>query len=127
MEGRIPAQIGIAGPIGTLDVNLQIILVIQDDIRRYSIEGMLRSLDIRLTAQSSANISEARSAQSRAAAILDGGLVSRVEGLNAQANSACRSTFGSGDRPPYAELRRPNDPLDWRLRPSVPLPRVCTY
>ena len=25
-----------------------------------------------------------------------GGVVSRVAGLNAQANSACRSTFGSG-------------------------------
>jgi hypothetical protein len=44
----------------------------------------------------SATGSEARSAQSRAAAILGGGSVLRVAGLNAQANSACRSTFGSG-------------------------------
>ncbi|MFE0026414.1 response regulator transcription factor [Amycolatopsis sp. NPDC059021] len=33
-------------------------LIIQDDIRRYSIEGMFRSLDIRLTAQFSANIED---------------------------------------------------------------------
>jgi hypothetical protein len=46
---------------------------------------------------SSATGSEARSAQSRAAAIFSGGLVSRVAGLNAQANSACRSTFGAGE------------------------------
>ncbi|MEU5539706.1 response regulator transcription factor [Streptomyces sp. NPDC020362] len=38
-------------PTGTLDTNLQIVLIIQDDIRRYSIEGMLRSLDIQLTVQ----------------------------------------------------------------------------
>jgi hypothetical protein len=45
---------------------------------------------------SSATGSEARSAQSRAAAIFADGSVSRVAGLNAQPNSACRSTFGSG-------------------------------
>jgi hypothetical protein len=44
---------------------------------------------------SSATGSEARSAQSSAAAISGGGSVSRVAGLNAQANSACRSTLGS--------------------------------
>jgi hypothetical protein len=38
---------------------------------------------------SSATGSEARSAQSSAAAISGGGSVSRVAGLNAQANSAC--------------------------------------
>ena len=39
---------------------------------------------------------EARAAQSRAAAMCGGGVMSRVAGLNAQPNSACRSTFGSG-------------------------------
>ncbi|WP_410608404.1 response regulator transcription factor [Amycolatopsis sp. lyj-109] len=38
-------------PGGTFDTNLQLVLIIQDDIRRYSIEGMFRSLDIRLTVQ----------------------------------------------------------------------------
>jgi hypothetical protein len=39
---------------------------------------------------------EARSAQSSAAAIPGGGVMPRVAGLNAQANSARRSTLGSG-------------------------------
>ncbi|AVZ77761.1 hypothetical protein SLUN_31655 [Streptomyces lunaelactis] len=56
--GRFPLQTGIAVPTGTLDFNLQIMLIIQDDIRRYSIEGMLRSLDIRLTVQFSADIED---------------------------------------------------------------------
>lgn len=56
--GRSPSQTEIAVPAGTLDTNLQIMLIIQDDIRRYSIEGMFRSLDIRLTAQISADIED---------------------------------------------------------------------
>src|SRR3954451_24497488 len=49
--GRSPWQNEIAAPAGTFDTNLQLVLIIQDDIRRYSIEGMFRSLDIRLTVQ----------------------------------------------------------------------------
>lgn len=49
--GRSPFHTEVAVPTGTLDTNLQIMLIIQNDIRRYSIEGMLHSLDIRLTAQ----------------------------------------------------------------------------
>ena len=56
--GRSPLQTEIAVPTGTCDANLQIMLIIQDDIRRYSIEGMFRSLDIRLTAQFSADIED---------------------------------------------------------------------
>ncbi|MFI1285886.1 response regulator transcription factor [Streptomyces sp. NPDC020858] len=54
--GRFPPQTGTTAPNGTLDFNLQIMLIIQDDIRRYSIEGMLRSLDIRLAVQFGADI-----------------------------------------------------------------------
>ncbi len=46
--GRSALQAEVAAPV---DTNLQLFLVIQDDIRRYSIEGMFRSLDIRLTVQ----------------------------------------------------------------------------
>jgi DNA-binding NarL/FixJ family response regulator len=46
----------IAVPTGTRDTNLQIVLIVQDDIRRYSIEGMFRSLDIRSTVQSITDI-----------------------------------------------------------------------
>jgi DNA-binding NarL/FixJ family response regulator len=60
-DRRAPSWVGqstrktdIAALTGTLDTNLQVMLVIQDDIRRYSI----RSLDIRLTAQFSANIED---------------------------------------------------------------------
>ncbi|MGC0367069.1 DNA-binding NarL/FixJ family response regulator [Rhodococcus sp. 27YEA15] len=49
--GRSPLQTEIEVQVGTLDANLQTMLIIQDNIRRYSIEGMLRSLDIRLTAK----------------------------------------------------------------------------
>jgi hypothetical protein len=43
------------------------------------------------------------SAQSRASAIFSGGSVSRVAGLNAQENSACRSTLPSGAPGSFAE------------------------
>jgi DNA-binding NarL/FixJ family response regulator len=42
-------QAEIAVSTDALDPNLQIMLIVQDDIRRYSIEGMFRSLDIPLT------------------------------------------------------------------------------
>ncbi|MCY0950349.1 response regulator transcription factor [Streptomyces sp. H27-S2] len=45
-------------PTGTLDTKLQIMLIIQDDIRRYSIEGMLRSIDIGWTVQFSAAVED---------------------------------------------------------------------
>jgi DNA-binding NarL/FixJ family response regulator len=51
-------QTEIAAPTGTLDTNLQILLIVQGDIRRYSIEGMFRSLDIRLTVQSITDIDD---------------------------------------------------------------------
>ncbi|WP_320066038.1 response regulator transcription factor [Micromonospora sp. RTGN7] len=41
----------IAAPTGTLDPDLQIVLIIPDDIRRYSVEGMFHSLDLPVTAQ----------------------------------------------------------------------------
>ncbi|MGX1310737.1 DNA-binding NarL/FixJ family response regulator [Streptomyces calvus] len=49
---RVPPQ---AGP--SL-LQTEIALIIEDDIRRYSIEGMLRSLDIQLTAQSITDIED---------------------------------------------------------------------
>ncbi len=56
--GRSPLQNEIAMPTCTLDTNFQIMLIIEDDIRRYSIEGMLRSLDIRMTARFGADIGD---------------------------------------------------------------------
>jgi DNA-binding NarL/FixJ family response regulator len=56
--GRSPLQTDIAIPAGTPDTNLQIMLIIEDGIRRYSIEGMFRSLDIRLTAQFSTDVGD---------------------------------------------------------------------
>jgi DNA-binding NarL/FixJ family response regulator len=41
----------IAAATDTLDPDLQIVLIIPDDIRRYSVEGMFRSLDLPVTAQ----------------------------------------------------------------------------
>ncbi|WP_328345680.1 response regulator transcription factor [Micromonospora sp. NBC_00421] len=49
--GRSPLRTAIAMATGSTDTNLHIVLMIQDHIRRYSIEGMFRSLDIPLTAQ----------------------------------------------------------------------------
>ncbi|MET8999480.1 response regulator transcription factor [Amycolatopsis sp. NPDC004169] len=45
-------------PPGTKDTNLQIMLVVEDGIRRYSVEGMFRSLDIRLTARFSTDVED---------------------------------------------------------------------
>ena len=60
-------------------------------VRRRSRPSASRTVAV---SSSSPTASEARAAQSRAAAISGGGSLSRVAGLNAQANSACRSTFG---------------------------------
>lgn len=56
--GRSPLQAGVAVATGILDTNLHIVLIIEDGIRRYSIEGMFRSLDIRLTVQLSTDIED---------------------------------------------------------------------
>lgn len=45
-------------PTRSLDTNFQIMLIIEDDIRRYSIEGMLSSLDIRLTVRFGADVAD---------------------------------------------------------------------
>ncbi|WP_344859668.1 response regulator transcription factor [Amycolatopsis ultiminotia] len=58
LGGRSLLQTEITVPVGTLDTNIQIALTVQDDIRRYSIEGMFRSLDIRLTVQSITDIAD---------------------------------------------------------------------
>ncbi len=56
--GRSPLHTEVAIPAGTPDINLPIMLIIEDGIRRYSIEGMFRSLDIRLTAQFSTDVED---------------------------------------------------------------------
>ncbi|WP_410643480.1 response regulator transcription factor [Amycolatopsis sp. lyj-346] len=56
--GLFPLHSEIAAAAGNCDTNFQIMLVIHDDIRRYSIRGMFRSLDIRLTAQFSADVED---------------------------------------------------------------------
>ncbi len=49
--GRSPLHSEVAAPNGTLDPDLQVVLIIREDIRRYSVEGMFRSLDLPVTAQ----------------------------------------------------------------------------
>jgi DNA-binding NarL/FixJ family response regulator len=56
--GRSSLQTEIAIPAGTHNANLQIMLIIEEGIRRYSIEGMFRSLDIRLSAQFSTDVED---------------------------------------------------------------------
>ncbi|WP_410596611.1 response regulator transcription factor [Amycolatopsis sp. lyj-23] len=55
-DGRVSPWLGRSPlPQGT---NLQIMLVVEDGIRRYSVEGMFRSLDIRLTARFSTDVAD---------------------------------------------------------------------
>ncbi|MEV7779271.1 response regulator transcription factor [Kitasatospora sp. NPDC088351] len=67
-------------PAGRSPVQTEILLIIEDGIRRYSIEGMLRSLNIHLTVQSITDIEDLSAFCSGQLVILDSGALGSAPG-----------------------------------------------
>ncbi|MEU4928587.1 response regulator transcription factor [Streptomyces yokosukanensis] len=102
----------------------EIALIIEDDIRRYSIEGMLRSLDIQLTVQSITDIEDLSTFCNGQLIISDGNALGSIPGEIAEKlriqNMHVLILVDSADIVEQSWVDHANGFLDWAdLRPET--------